>query len=207
MDTSNSYITSKIKEECRQKCLRIILNRPEIQYQIDTPIVDKVALIKQLLLKEQRMLKMIKINEKVVTELEVNEALEKRKRLINEEILEKYKELSRQKVLKVSHKPSTNKNIESKSREPFPAIQRCRLDKFLKTLQEKENLNSCQKQLKKCVADMNAPINYHWNLPINILKAIKDSILHRKWNNLTLCLLVLIRLPSYRYKPLIRHVS
>lgn len=105
------------------------------------------------------------------------------------------------------YKPVSMKHVnKSVSNEPFLAIQKNRLHTFLKTLKEQPEVQRSKKDLDKCVAALNSNTKTHWNLPITILRAIKETILNRKWNNLTHLILVLIKFASYKYKPLIRQV-
>lgn len=168
--------------------------------------VDKSALIKELMLREQRRLKITKIN--ASEELETNRISQKRNRIIREELLSERRKTFANQHFSMSPQPESSTTVsEFKTQVPFPSIRRHHLNRFLKMLSEEEKLNNSQKELKKCIGNLNSNMICHWTLPISLLRAVKDCILHRKWNNLTHLLLLLMKLPSYKYKPLIRHVS
>lgn len=191
----------------------------------DCSNIDKTSLIQELLLNEKKRLKMNRLALKKLPKLKKNVVAEKRQRLIEQELLVERKRTFGPKEVDILNLLSTSATVDDrgnspqvpptsvrgdnivKSQVPFTSIRKDNLRKFLKSLSEKEKLNSSQKELSKCVAHMNACLQGHFTLPITILRAIKDCILKRNWNNLTHLLLILIRMPSYRYKHLIRHVS
>lgn len=200
----DSYNNNSLKAPQRfmEKKLKIVIVPLELQQQHKTKNINKSLLIKQLILKEQKRMKMFNTG---VSELKINILSAKKEHLVTKELLEETKKIFGNDNFGESHKLLARTDLNLK--DPLPTIQRHRLYKFLKNLTKKDELNSCQKEQKKCVADLNSTFQCHWNLPINILRAVKDCILNRRWNNLTHLILILIRLPGFQYRPLVRHVG
>lgn len=201
---SDSY-----SEEIKPEFEEIYIKEETEKHEPKSSNLDKRLLIQDIILNEQKRLKLPIVSSKKLTELNQNIVSQKRKRLIAEELLKESKRTFRSHEFDMLNLPSTSATVDHpvKSQVPFTSIRRDKLSKFLKFLSEKEKLNVSQKELNKCVASMNSSQQGHFTLPINILRAIKDCILKRNWNNLTHLLLILVRMPSYRYKHLIRHVS
>lgn len=124
-------------------------------------------------------------------------------KLLNEEkdyIYSKVYEKMENKILEVN----TSKKKRTENSPKLHTINKNKLDNFLSLLKEKKQLNRYQ---KKCINNSNFPRNPLWITPIYIIKAINESLLNRKWNNLTELLLILLTFPPLRYKAIIRHVS
>lgn len=197
--------------------------------------MGKTELIKTLMVKEQNRLKLKKrLQDKKEKRIEGRKNKttfpdEKRQKLINQQLLAEKKYLFGNQdfsdlSLASTSMETTQENVSLKcnipraststpeknkieTKDPSLSIQTKRLTKFLKMLKEEKQLNNCQKSVQKCVCPMNTSAKGHWTLPITTMKAIKDCILNRRWENLTHFLLILIKLPTFRYQPLIRHVS
>lgn len=203
MDSDSYSVETKLEIE------EIYIQKEGEKHEPKSSNLDKSLLIRDIMFDVKRRLKLPRITSKKLTKLNQNVLSQKRKRLIEEELLRESKRTFGCQEIDMMNLPSTSTTVDHSvnSQVPFTSIRRDKLSKFLKFLSEKEKLNGSQKELNKCVASMNSSQQGHFTLPITILKAIKDCILKRKWNNLTHLLLILIRMPSYRYKHLIRHVS
>lgn len=183
--------------------------------------MDKNRLINKLMRKEQKTLKIrkrlqIRNEDKIeVKRIKTSSSADKRTKLINQQLLIERKNLFGDQHISLLPLTNTSETTDTQAMseiihtevESSPCIQKDRLYRFLKKLSEEDKPTNCQKSLGICVSKMNSSVKGHWTLPITTMRAIKDCLLHRKWDNLTHLLLILIKLPSTRYQPLIRHVS
>lgn len=89
---------------------------------------------------------------------------------------------------------------------PFIILERHKLNNMISKLKQEEKHSNKQKQLLICLKNIHYPKPNVWLIPINLINAIKDSLLTRNWSNVTYLLLQLINCPDNKYKPILKKV-
>nr|CAI5849102.1 unnamed protein product [Callosobruchus analis] len=77
----------------------------------------------------------------------------------------------------------------------------------LNKLKSKPKLSKQRQNQMNCIQSLHGSKTPMWTGPSTVLRAVKDCILNRKWNNLTHLLLLMIHFPTDKYKPLIKQVT
>lgn len=71
----------------------------------------------------------------------------------------------------------------------FPTVCEHKFELFLKSLQQTNPIKAYEKDVQNCANTMNTSgSGVHWKSKMALLNAIRDSILKRKWNNVTFLL-------------------
>lgn len=192
-------------KEIKNRCLNDIRkkNSKVVCRQMDLPNKvrkGKNKLIEELMYNERKTLKFSESEANSGSDDESNKKittlLQKEKDIIFDETKIKIEELDIQ-----------MRQEREKQKVIFPIIPKHKMDQMFSLLKSNKNVSVYEKKLNKCLSHIHTSAKPPWNSPSVILKAMKDSLLQRKWNNLTQLLVMLIHLPSAKYKPIIRHVS
>nr|CAH7743476.1 unnamed protein product [Callosobruchus chinensis] len=95
----------------------------------------------------------------------------------------------------------------NKHRKHPPKIRESSFMALLETLKSKPKLSKQKQNQMDCVQSLHGSKMPMWTGPTTVLRAVKDCILNRKWNNLTHLLLLMIHFPTNKYKPIIKQAS
>ncbi|CAH1960036.1 unnamed protein product [Acanthoscelides obtectus] len=87
-----------------------------------------------------------------------------------------------------------------------PRVNESKFEAFLDKLKTKPKVSKQRRNQLECIHRLHSIKNPMWTSPSAVLKAVRDCILNRKWNNLTHLVLILINFPSHKYKPLIKNL-
>nr|CAH7712828.1 unnamed protein product [Callosobruchus chinensis] len=87
-----------------------------------------------------------------------------------------------------------------------PKIRESSFMALLETLKSKPKLSKQKQNQMDCVQSLHGSKMPMWTGPTIVLRAVKDCILNRKWNNLTHLLLLMIHFPTNKYKPIIKQL-
>ncbi|XP_018579379.1 uncharacterized protein LOC108917318 [Anoplophora glabripennis] len=159
---------------------------------------NRTNIIKELVCSKKKLLKLNESAEDSDSESESHKKivtlLEKERNIIFDETNMKLEEINLEKQKILSEKVI------------FPVIPKRKMDHMLSLLKFQKKLGNEEKKLMNCLSHIQSSAKPPWNSPSIIFKAIKDSIIRRKWENLTKLLLMLIHFPSVKYKPTIRHM-
>ncbi|XP_056646338.1 uncharacterized protein LOC130451382 [Diorhabda sublineata] len=139
----------------------------------------------------------------------------KKKKVLNKIIGREKKRLNiRNNLMNSEDKEKIVENVRHTSKKrstfqeqvPFIILERHKLNNMFSKLKQKEKQGNKQKQLLTCLKSIQYPKSNIWSIPINIINAIKDSLLTRNWSNITYLLLQLINCPDNKYRPIIKKV-
>ncbi|KAJ8964881.1 hypothetical protein NQ314_004563, partial [Rhamnusium bicolor] len=181
---------TQVLDDIRKRNLKVVIYRNKY---LCNDISTKSDLIKKLVCQKKKVLKLHKSTD--------NDLHPEDEKSIHEDEISKVLEQEKKNIF------SGKNDSDSDYSPPDEILETNR--KWKKTARTSYNAcnskNENEKNLNRCLGHLHTSAKPFWNSRSCLMKAIKDSILRRKWNNLTHLLLMLIHLPSLKPKPLIRH--
>ncbi|KAJ8923998.1 hypothetical protein NQ315_006774 [Exocentrus adspersus] len=190
--------TSAIIKDIHKRKLKVVLEQANVAK------YERVVLIKQLVNKERKVIKLSHDFSHYKNRDQDN--IDKDLLIV---LLEKEKQCVFDINVPLEASPAFRTNtqyreqqLQELSTSTVTTMPKHKVDKLLSLLKCKTKST----KLNKCLAHLYTSAKPPWNSPSVIMKAIKDSLLRRKWDNLVQLLLLLIHFNSVKYRPIIRHL-